>query len=118
MDAETGDLGSKLLGGGVWTALGVILTSAVNAWRERRKDSSDENLKTLGAINKGSETLMNSLLQSHKQMDEQLRRTRKDLQETDDKLDACERKHADAERRLEDLERQMRAVQQVAKDGE
>jgi phage shock protein A len=115
MEMETGDLGSKLLGGGVWTALGVFLSAVVSYWKERGKEKTDETFKTLGAINKGSETLMTSLLQSHKQMDEQLRRTRKDLQDTDAKLDDCERKHADAERRIEDLERRVSAVQPVAK---
>jgi phage shock protein A len=110
MEIETGELGSKLLNGGVWSALGALIVGAFHYWSDSKKDDSANTLGTLGVINEGSEILMRSLLQAQKQLDEQVRRYRKDLSDTDAKLDACEAKHRDAERRIEDLERKLVAA--------
>lgn len=107
MEAETGNLASKVLNGGVWGALGVFFTAAFNYWQAKKKDDSQNTFATLGAINKGSEVLMNSLLQSQKQLTEELRATRHDLAATDLKLDQCEQKHREGEARIAELERKL-----------
>lgn len=114
MELETGNLGAKILNGGVWAALGTFLGACVTAWRASKRDESDNTFATLGAINKSSEILMNSLLQSQKQLTQELRATRRDLAATDKKLDECEAKHRGAEDRIASLERQLAATQSLA----
>lgn len=90
---ETSELASKALNGGVWSVLGAFATMAVNYFRDKKKDDSDNTLGTLGVINEGSRQLMEALLQSTKMLDQQLRETRAELRATDQKLDACETMH-------------------------
>lgn len=115
MEFDTSNLGAKLASGGMWTALGAILTALVQAWRDKKKDDTQNTAATLGAINKGSEVLMNSLLQTQKQLSAELRATRRDLAQTDRKLENCEVRHREAEARaVKAEERTIRAEERIA----
>jgi phage shock protein A len=103
------DLAGKAVSGGLFAAGGALLTTVINAWVARRKDSGEQRERrethALDAVVNGNRQLMDSLLQTVKQLDEQLRLTRTELSECENKHRDADARAAEADMRIAELER-------------
>jgi phage shock protein A len=112
------DFVGKAVSGGALTAFGTLAGAIVTAWVTRRRDKGEaaerHSSKALDAIMNGNKQLMDSLLQTTKQLDEQLRATREELADTRQELAECESKHREADTRIAELERLLKPKRAAA----